>query len=79
MYRMNRLRRARLQGVSNTISDLIRQLHEIRDNEENYKENMPENLFGSERYDKAEEAVEQIEEAIDLLESATGSIEEAMN
>ncbi|WP_430617207.1 hypothetical protein IGI86_001862 [Enterococcus sp. AZ188] len=76
---MNRLRRARLQGVSDSISELIETLRDIRDNEENYKENMPENLYGSERYEKAEEAVEQIEEAIELLESATESIEEAMS
>jgi hypothetical protein len=76
---MNRLRRARLQGVSGSISELIGTLHDIRDNEENYKENMPENLYGSERYEKAEEAVEQIEEAIELLEEASGLVEEAMN
>jgi hypothetical protein len=76
---MNRLRRARLQGVSDSISELIGTLQDIRDNEENYKENMPDNLYGSERYEKAEEAVEQIEEAIELLESATESIEEAMS
>lgn len=76
---MNRLRRARLQGVSESISELIGTLHDIRDNEENYKENMPENLYGSERYEKAVDAIEQIEEAIDLLEDASGSVEEAMN
>ncbi|MBO0424501.1 MULTISPECIES: hypothetical protein [Enterococcus] len=76
---MNRLRRARLQGVSDSISELIGTLQDIRDNEENYKENVPDNLYGSERYEKSEEAIDQISDAIDSLEEATESIEEAMS
>lgn len=76
---MNRLRRARLQSVSDTVAEFIGTLHDIRDNEEDYKENMPENLYGSERYEKAEEAIDQISDAIDSLEEATELIEEAMS
>lgn len=54
-------------------------MDDIREDEENYVENMPENLHGSQRYEKAEEAIDQISDAIDSLEEATESIEEAMS
>lgn len=54
-------------------------MDDIREDEENYVENMPENKHGSQRYEKAEEAIDPISDAIDSLEEATESIEEAMS
>lgn len=76
---MNKLRRARLQEVADIISEMIGILDDIREDEENYVDNMPENLHGSQRYEKSEEAIDQISDAIDSLEEATESIEEAMS
>lgn len=76
---MNRLRRARLLDVADIISEMIGIFDDIREDEENYADNMPENLHGSQRYERAEEAVDQISEAIEHLEEATESIEEAMS
>lgn len=39
-------------------------LDDIREDEENYVDNMPENLHGLQRYEKSEEATESIEEAM---------------
>ncbi|HBK8234476.1 TPA: hypothetical protein LNC85_002851, partial [Enterococcus faecium] len=44
--------------------------------EEEYKENIPKNLQGSERYEKAEESVDQLEEAVDGLSDILELIED---
>jgi ribonuclease D len=62
-YNERRLRRK-------AIVDIVAQLEAIRDAEEQYKENMPENLRSSSRYETAEQAVEALGEAIELLEAA---------
>jgi len=49
---------------------ILSQLEEIRDNEENYRDNIPENLQDSEVFDSAEYCVGLLEEAIEALEVA---------
>jgi len=45
-------------------------LEQIRDSEESYRDNIPENLQGGSAYDIADECVSILSEAIELLESA---------
>lgn len=75
---MNKIRRKTLQKLYNIIADAKDNLDEVRDEEDDYKENIPENLQGSERYEIAEAAVDALESAISSLEEALDSIEEAM-
>lgn len=49
-----------------------------REEEEEYRDNMPENLTSSERYEKADNAVYELEDAVDSLEDMTTRIEEAI-
>ena len=49
---------------------VIQRLEDIRDAEDAYKWNIPENLQGGTAYDSAEQAVDLIEQAIDLLSEA---------
>ena len=51
---------------------IIGQLTALRDAEEQYKTNMPENLMNSSRYESAEQTVELLDEAIELLGEAFG-------
>lgn len=74
---MNNLRRKTLQNLYDIIANAKDNLDEVRDEEECYKDNMPENLQGSERYERAEEAIDALESAISSLEDALDSIEEA--
>ena len=69
---MNKQRRARIQEVVDQISVLCQELEELRDEEQEYMDNMPENLQCSEKYEIAEEAV-------DNLDSTIGSLEEAID
>jgi len=61
-YSTRRKRRA-------SIKLIIKQLEQIKDGEERYMENMPENLHGSALYDAAEEYISLIDEAVSLLDS----------
>ncbi len=58
---MNKTQRYIIQECINTLS-------EIMDEEQDKFDNAPENLQGTEQYEKFEENAEQIQEAIDILE-----------
>ncbi|MDR1020162.1 MAG: hypothetical protein LBL73_05340 [Synergistaceae bacterium] len=74
---MNKARREALLDVSRQIRDIAERLESLWHDEEEYLDNMPENLQGSERYEKADEAVRSIESAIDILNEAVEYIEAA--
>lgn len=52
------------------IKVIIRQLERVRDNEEIYRDNIPENLKNGSAFDTAEQCVAMLDEAIELLDSA---------
>jgi len=62
-YSTRRRRRAAIQIFA-------KQLEQIKDCEEEYRDRIPENLQGSMVYDRAEELVSLLDEAIDLLAQA---------
>ncbi|MCC9085873.1 hypothetical protein LOS25_17835 [Enterococcus faecium] len=45
-------KKKRLEEISERLSELKDELEVIQEEEEEYKENIPENLQGSERYEK---------------------------
>ena len=79
---MNKFRRAQLRTLAATLSqiesvqerdmleDCIGTLEDIRYDEEEYFENMPENLQGSTRGYAAEEAIDNMDQAIESLNDA---------
>ena len=76
---MNKQRRSELQKIYDIISDAKENLEILMDEEEEYKENIPENLQGSSRYEKAEENCDSLYEAISNIEEALEHIETAIN
>ncbi len=91
--KMNIQRRKRISAIINDISvlsekmeSILNDIEEVKDEEEEYLDNIPENLSGSERYEKAEGAVEnlddaccQMQESLDYLEDIASALEEAAN
>lgn len=75
---MNNVRRANIRKVIELLDDARVLLDEIKEEEEEYRDNMPENLTGSERYEKADEAVCTMEEIVDGLEEYVSSLEEVI-
>jgi flagellar biosynthesis chaperone FliJ len=49
------------------VKSIVSQLEDIRDAEDEYKENMPNNLKSSSRFSNAEKAIEMLDEAIEQL------------
>lgn len=75
---MNKPRRKSLQTLLDRLADIHDTLEEIKGEEEDYRDNMPENLQGSERYEKANEACDNLYEAVSNLEEAISNIETAI-
>lgn len=53
--------------LENKLEDIKSLFEEIRDDEQEYYDNMPESLQGSEKGEKAEAAVSALEEILDAL------------
>ena len=76
---MNNPTRNRLQDIVDSLESLKAELEDISETEQEKLDNTPENLHGSERYMRAEEACEYLENALsafeELIDSITDSIE----
>lgn len=73
---MNKARRTQLQRVSDSLSNIIAEVEVIRDEEDEARESMPENLVGSERYESSEAASDTLQDVIDLLEETVERLSE---
>lgn len=79
---MNNQRRKRIAAIiapievlqAFSLADQISELESVRDEEQDYFDNMPESLQGGEKGGNAEHAISQMEEALDLMQA----IEDAM-
>lgn len=74
---MNKVRRKQLEEVIAKIQEAADELEAIMNDEEEYRDNMPENLLYSERWEIADGACDAMQEALDQLEEAVSSIETA--
>lgn len=74
---MNNIRRKKLTTLYEQIEELKTLLEDVHADEEEAFDNIPENLEGSERYEKSQEAVENLDCAISALEEALECIEAA--
>lgn len=75
---MNQKRRAEISGVIAEIFSAKIDVESILTDEQACLDNMPENLEGSERYERIENAVDKLDEAVDSLQDAIDSLGEAM-
>lgn len=74
---MNNKRRAAIRAIAAKLKQLSEEIESIRDDEQDYFDNMPENLQGSERGEIAENAIDALDEASSNLEEAIGNLENA--
>lgn len=74
---MNKARRKALDEVISKIEEAKELLENLQAEEEEYRDNMPENLQGYERYEAADAAVDNMSSAVDALDEAISSIESA--
>jgi len=74
---MNRERRKKLQDAAKRIGHIVELIEEIRDEEQDAHDNLPESMIDGERGERMEEAIDHLEDAIADLESAVENIESA--
>lgn len=74
---MNIKRRKILEEVSALLSEAYVKLEEVAQEENECFENIPENLQGSDRYERAEEIVGLLDDAYSNLEDVINAIDEA--
>lgn len=60
---MNKIRRKNLQTIIDRLEDIKADLEEITYEEEEYRDNIPENLQSSEKYERADEACDNLNDA----------------
>ena len=75
---MNKVRRKNLQSIIDQLAELKSSLEDLQSEEEEYRDNMPENLQGSERYELADAACDNLCDAVSNLEETISSIEAAI-
>lgn len=71
---MNKTRRKALQGILDKLEGLQEDLQTIQEQEEEYRDNMPEAFQETERYEKADVACDALSDAITALEEAAENI-----
>lgn len=59
--------RDRLEQMKDEVEDLKEQINTPKDEEQEYADNMPENMQSSDRHEKAETAVSCMDRAMDAL------------
>ena len=74
---MNNKRRKQIDKAINMLTTASNFIESIRSDEEEYMDNMPENLQGSRRYSDAEDACNCLEDAISDIESAIDNLNSA--
>lgn len=75
---MNKIRRAEIREIIEKLEELKGMIEDIQYDEEEYRDNIPENLQGSERYEKADEACDNLSDAVDNLDEAISNMESAI-
>ncbi len=75
---MNILRRKTIQKIIDNLYDLKNQLDDVFDDEQEYRDSIPENMQGGERYERADEACDNLSEAVEGLDEVISSLEAAV-
>lgn len=75
--RLNSNRREEISRVIAELEAVKSNVEDLRDEEQDCLINMPENLEGSERYKRMEDAVDNLDDAVSSLEDVIESLEKA--
>ena len=65
----------KMMALSQDLEDTKDTIDDILDEEEEYRDNMPENLQGGERYDKADQACDHLSSAVDHIDNIISAMD----
>jgi uncharacterized coiled-coil DUF342 family protein len=72
---MNKQRRERIASVISQLTSLHEEIEAIKDEEQEYYDNMPEGIQSSSKGEAAEEAVSNLECSCDSIQEAIDNLE----
>lgn len=75
---MNKARRKQIAEIKDRIETAMQDLQSVLGDEQDYYDNIPENLQGSMRAMETEDGISSLEEAVDNLDSAVSSLDEVL-
>ena len=75
---MNKLRRKNLATIIARLEEVKADFEELISEEEDYLDAFPENLQGSERYERAEEGLSYLNDAYDYFDEVIDNINSAI-
>lgn len=75
---MNKERRKMISAIISNIQDIKERLDDILLDEQDYYDNIPENLLSSERAEISEEAIDILEEVADNIEDIIDNLSEVI-
>ena len=76
---MNKIRREKLTEIISKLEDLRFDIDFYMEEEKDARDNLPENLEGSERYERMDTAAGALEEAVFDIDSAIEEIQNAID
>ena len=76
---MNKLRRKNLEKLIESIEEIRADLETICEEEEEARDNIPESMQESEKYERADEACENLNSAIECFEELVDYIQSAID
>ncbi len=74
---MNKQRRKEIQTISNDLLSLMTSIEDLLAEEQDYFDNMPENLQSSEKAEISENAISNLEEALDNIRECVDNLDSA--
>lgn len=75
---MNKDRRKRIQDIKDQLIDLQTDIEEIKDEEQEAYDNLPESLQDGEKGEKMYDAIDNLDSAYSSLEDVIGYLDEAI-
>lgn len=72
---MNKQRRKKIEALVERLADIWTELEELKDEEQDYFDNMPESFQGSDKGEAAEQVVSQLDDAINSACEAKDTLE----
>lgn len=75
---MDNHRRKTIELIVESLDTVFSEIEVVESEEQEYLDNMPENLVGSERYERSEEALSSISEAEAAVQEAIDNLNSAI-
>ncbi len=72
---MNKARRKQIDELAQRMQELLSDIEAVKDEEQDYFDNMPENMLSGEKASASEEALSTLEDAVSNAESALESLQ----